>query len=173
MPSRRQSRHTAPMYLAILCSPLYYCWRALLDPPPLRRPAAVVRDRRDVADRLDVDADRLQRANRRLAPCARSLDAHLDAAQAHRLGGVARRDRRLRRRERRPLARPLEADSARARPRHHRALGIGDGDDRVVERGLDVRVAVVHYPLLAALLEGLLLRRPPSRLFSALGRRRR
>ena len=64
--------------------------------------------------------------------------------------------RGLRGRKRRPLARALEANAACARPRDHVALGVGDGDVRVVERGVDMHVAVVHHPLLAALLEGFL-----------------
>src|SRR6185436_8881392 len=50
----------------------------LLNSPPLRRPATVVRDRRDVADRLHVDADRLQRAHGRLAAGARAGDADFE-----------------------------------------------------------------------------------------------
>src|SRR5262249_888210 len=44
------------------------------DPTALRRPAAVVRDRRDVLDRLDFHADGLQGADGRLAPRARPGD---------------------------------------------------------------------------------------------------
>ena len=39
----------------------------------------------------------------------------------------------------RRLARTLETDLARRGPREHVALGVGDRDDRVVERALDVR----------------------------------
>ena len=71
--------------------------------------------------------------------------------------------RGLRRRERRPLARSLEADAAGARPRHHVAFGVGDRHRRVVERGVDVRQPVMDDALLAALLERLLpLSRAPS-----------
>src|SRR4029079_17054982 len=95
---------------------------------------------------------------------ARALHADLDAAHAEGLRRIARGDRRLCCRERSALARPLEADAAGARPGHDRPFRIGDGNDRVVERGLDVRKAVVHDALLAALLERLFLCRP-SRLF--------
>ena len=78
-----------------------------------------MRNRRDVADRLHLEADRLQRADRRLAAGAGALDAHFERAHAEGLGGVAGGDRRLRRRERRALARALEADAAGARPRDH------------------------------------------------------
>src|SRR5262245_13744957 len=106
--------------------------------PPLRGAAAVVRNRGDVADRLHLDADRLQRADRRLPAGPWALDTHLDTAQAVGLGGVAGADRRLRGGKRRPLARTLEANPAGARPRDHVPLGISDRDVRVVERGVNV-----------------------------------
>src|SRR5262245_66168956 len=43
------------------------------------------------------------------------------------------------RRERRALARALESDAPGRRPREDVALGVGDRDDRVVERGVDRR----------------------------------
>src|SRR5262249_6204424 len=48
-----------------------YRHRALLDPAPLGRAAAIVRNRRDVFDRGDLETRGLQRANRRLATRAR------------------------------------------------------------------------------------------------------
>src|SRR5664279_1232983 len=45
------------------------------------------------------------------------------------------------RRERRRLARAFEAGAARRRPGQRVALAIGDGDDRVVERRVDMRNA--------------------------------
>src|SRR3954470_3558555 len=127
-----------------------------LYPPPLGRPAAVVRNRRDVADRFHFEADSLQRTDCRLAAGTRTLDADVERAHADGLRGVAGVQRRLRRRERRALARALEADPAGARPRDDVALGVGDRHGRVVERRVDVRQPVVHDALLAALLEGLL-----------------
>ena len=131
-----------------------------LDPPPLRRTAAVVRDRRDVADRLHLDADvcsariadsrpepgpvTLTSTERR--PMALAALAALMAACVA-ANGV-------------PLRDPLKPMRARARPGDHVALGVGDRHDRVVERGLDVREAAVHDALLAPLLEDLLLRLP-------------
>src|SRR5688572_16517801 len=125
--------------------------------PTLRRTAAVVRDRRDVANRTNFEAGGLQRPDRRLAAGARALDQHVARAHAERLGGVGSAQRRLRGGERRALARTLEADRAGARPRHHRAFGVGDRDQRVVERRLHVHEAVMHDALLTALLERLLL----------------
>src|SRR5258705_9517 len=82
--------------------------RAGLNTAPLRGAASVVRNRRDVADRLHVEADGLQRADCRLAPRAGALHADLEAAHAERLRRVPRGDGRLGGRERRPLARSLE-----------------------------------------------------------------
>src|SRR5580700_11723069 len=82
------------------------------NPPALARPAAIVRDRRHVADRRDGEACRLQRTQRRLATGARPR--HLDLEGAHAvllrlarhvlardLGGIGRR-----------LARALESHGA-------------------------------------------------------------
>src|SRR5262249_25804578 len=91
---------------------------SVLDTPSLGRSASVVRNGRDVADRLHLEPDRLQRANRRLAAGARSLDAHIERPHAYGLGRVAGVERRLRRREWRAFARTLEADAAGARPGH-------------------------------------------------------
>src|SRR6266540_3415723 len=120
------------------------------DPAPLRRAAAVVGGRGHVLDGADLEADGTQRTDRGLAAGAGTLHEHVDLAHAvlHRppagglgghLGGVRRR-----------LARALEADGAGRGPRDHRARRVGDGDDRVVERALDVRVAGGHVLLLLA-----------------------
>ena len=87
-------------------------------------------------------------------------------AQPVGLGGVAGVDRGLGRRERRPLARPLEADAAGARPRDHVAFCVGDRDVRVVERGVNVHVAMMDDALLAALLERLRAASSPLRFSS-------
>src|SRR5437773_12077536 len=58
IPSRRQSRHFASRYRAMA---------RLLHPPPLRRAAPVVRNRRHVADRGDLEAHGLERADGGLA----------------------------------------------------------------------------------------------------------
>src|SRR4051794_34666588 len=183
MPSRRQSRHTGPVYLAIQFDasrqttdfrvltteaapeghPTYDVFNQPavinnrdLDAAALRRTAAVVRDRRDVANRLHLDANRLQGADGGLTARAGPGHANLHGAQPHRLGGVARVDGGLRRGKRRSLARALVADGAGAGPRDDVAFGVGDRHDGVVERRLDVRQPGVHDALLAALLERLL-----------------
>src|SRR5215469_878355 len=111
---------------------------SLLNTPPLRRTASVVRYRRDVADRGDGETHRLERAQRGLATRTRALDFDLERTHAviHRLAarvfggdlrGVWRR-----------LARSLESHGARRRPGNGVALRVGDGDHRVVEGGVDV-----------------------------------
>src|SRR5262245_7976054 len=112
-----------------------------LNAPPLLRADAVVRLRGHVLDAEDLETCRLERADRRLAPGAWAFDEDLDLLQAvlHALPG-ARVGRHLRG-ERRRLARALEAGRAGRLPDDHIALGVGERDDRVVERRLDVRLA--------------------------------
>src|SRR5690606_5526505 len=54
-----------------------------LDPPALRGPAAVMRDRSHVLDGLDLQARSGERLDSRLAAGTRPLDAHVYAAHAH------------------------------------------------------------------------------------------
>src|SRR3954466_8584013 len=111
------------------------------DAPALTRAAAVVRDRRHVADRGDREARRLQRTQRRFAARSGSCHFHLEQPHAvvHRLaGGVLGRDLRG---VRRRLARALEAHGAGRRPGDCIALDVGDGDHRVVEARVHVRDA--------------------------------
>ena len=58
------------------------------------------------------------------------------------LGLVGRRQRSLLRGERRAFARSAESQRPRTRPRQHVAHRVRDGDDGVVERGLDVHQPV-------------------------------
>src|SRR6185437_13504180 len=111
------------------------------DAAALAGTAAVVRDRRHVADRSDVEAGRLDGAQRRFAPGTGAGNLNLKRAQAV-LAGLAHGvlGRHLRR-ERRRFARALETHRAGRRPRDGVALRIGDGNHRVVERRIDVRDA--------------------------------
>src|SRR5450830_710335 len=120
------------------------------DPATLRRAATVVRLRGHVLDRADLEAGGLERTDRGLPARARALDEDVDLLHAvllrttrgslsSELGG-----------ERRRLARALEADLARRGPGDHGTRGVGDGDDGVVERALDVRLAVGDVLLLLA-----------------------
>src|SRR5438270_18802 len=108
-----------------------------LDPAALRRTAAVVRHRRNVADAAHIDTRSSECADRGLAAGAGACNANVDCTQtvvASSVGGV---DRCLLRRERRALTRAAEPKRTRALPRQRIALLVGDGDDRVVERRLD------------------------------------
>src|SRR5687767_4867422 len=109
-----------------------------LDPAPLGRTDAVVRDRGDVADRGDLEADRLQRPKRAFAARSGAFDLDLEGADAMLgglaagvlggdLGGIGSR-----------LAAALEAHHPGARPGNRIALGIGDGDHRIVEARIHV-----------------------------------
>src|SRR5688500_9610175 len=112
-----------------------------LDPSPLPGAAAVVCLRGDVLDAGDLEAGRLERADRGLAARARALHEDLDLLHAlldalagggvgGDLGGEGRR-----------LAGALEAGAAGRLPRDDVALAVRQGHDRVVEAGLDVRLA--------------------------------
>src|SRR5690606_5616341 len=111
--SRRQRRQSAPEYRAIF---FYPCPS---DPATLRRTAPVVRLRRDVGDRADLQASRGERPDSRLPARPGTLDEDVDLAHAvlhgptgSRLGGELGS-------ERGGLARPLEADLAGRGPRDH------------------------------------------------------
>src|SRR4051794_972267 len=147
--SRRQRLQSAPVYLAITS-----------NPPPLWGAAAVVGNWGHVLNGADLEADRLQAPDGGLAAGAGTLHEHVDLAHAVLLRATCGRLGRHLRRERRRLAGALEAHLAGARPGDHVAHGVGDRDDRVVERALDVRVPVGDVLLLFAayLLRGRLLR---------------
>src|SRR5438045_3910242 len=108
------------------------------DAATLGRAHAVVRDRGDVADRGDLEADRLQRPERALAARAGALDLDFERADAMfggLLAGVFRGDLGgIRGR----LAAALEARHPRARPGNRIALRVGDRDHRVVEARIHV-----------------------------------
>src|SRR4051812_43732226 len=120
------------------------------DAPALGRAATVVGGGRDVLDGADLEADRAQGPDRRLAARARALDEDVDLLHAvvHRAtpGGLGGHLRGVRG----GLARALEADGAGRGPRDHRTGRVGDRDDRVVERALDVGFALGDVLLLLA-----------------------
>src|SRR5215208_6817951 len=142
---------------------------ALSDAAPLGRAAAIVGDGGDVLDALDLQAGGLEGADGRLPAGAGTLDEHVDLADAVLLGPTSGLLGRQLGRERGGLARALEADVARRRPRDRVALGVGDGHDRVVEAGLDVGMGVRDVLLLATpgLLGSGLLRWQVSRLLTS------
>src|SRR6478609_10910455 len=111
------------------------------DAATLRRTAAVVCLRGDVLDRADLEACGLERADRGLAAGARTLHEDVDLLDAvlrsltgsglgSHAGGVRGR-----------LAGALEAHATRRCPGDDGAGRVGDRDDRVVERRLDVGLA--------------------------------
>src|ERR1700712_2795138 len=110
-----------------------------------------MRYRGDVADRGDLEADRLQRAQRALAARAGTLDLDLERANAmflRLLAGILGGDLGGIRRRR---AAALEAHHARGRPGDRIALRVGDGDHRIVEAGVHMRDAGGDVLALAAL----------------------
>src|SRR6266581_1201318 len=121
-----------------------------LDAPPLRWPAAVVRNRRDVGDRRDLETRRLQGADGGLAAGSRALDEDLDLLEAVLHRAARRRFGRDLGGKGRALARPLETLAAGAAPGEDVALGVGQRYDGVVEGGLDMRLAHDDVLLLAA-----------------------
>src|SRR4029079_328700 len=134
------------------------------DRAPLGGAAAVVRDGGDVGDRGDLESGRLEGADRLLAAGARTLHVdpalsraaartlHVDLDLAHAVlhrplaGAIGRQRGRVRR----ALAGALEAGHAGGAPADDRAVEVGDRDDRVVERRLDVDVPLGDVLLLAA-----------------------
>src|SRR5450759_4275562 len=110
------------------------------DPASLGRAAAVVRDRRDIGDGTHLEPGDLERPDGLLPTGAWTLDVDLDLAHPvlHRL--ASRALGRERRRVRRALSGALEPGHAGGAPADDRAGGIGDRDDRVVERRLDMNV---------------------------------
>src|SRR6476469_807926 len=112
------------------------------DAALLRRTASVVRDGRHVDDVEDLVADVVERTHGRLTTRTRALDAdfqRLDAVVHRGTTGLLGGDLRS---ERGRLARTAETRAARGRPRERVALAVGDRDDGVVERSVDVRDAV-------------------------------
>src|SRR5882724_11749995 len=101
-----------------------------------------MRQRRDFGDAGYLDAYRIERPHGGLAARTRPLDTHFEIFHATFLRCFASLFGGNLSGEGRALARSLEALAARSRPRQRIALPIGDGDDRVVEGGVNVRDSV-------------------------------
>src|ERR1700754_1066570 len=86
------------------------------DAAALLRTAAVVRHWRHVGDRIDADAERGQRAHRRLAAGAGALDPHVEVLDALVLRSAAGNFGSHLGCERRALARAFEALATAGRP---------------------------------------------------------
>src|SRR5436305_988295 len=145
-PSRRHCLHWGLVSLAMTLESSKKGKKKGLHAAPLARTTAVVGLRGDVLDAGDLQPGGLERADRRLASGTRALDIdlHLLKALLHALasGGVGGDLGG----ERGRLARALEARAPGRFPGQHVALDVGEGDDRVVERGLDVGLA--HWDVL-------------------------
>src|SRR5690348_10262501 len=118
--------------------------RRTLHSSPLRRPASVVRNRRNVADHAHFDSSGCKSADRRFTPRSRTADANIDGAHAMIARLIGRIHRRLLRGERSPFSGTAEAERAGALPRHHLTFIVRDGNDGVVERSLNVREPKRH-----------------------------
>src|SRR5246127_2516692 len=103
----------------------------------LGRTAAVVRHWRNVADASNLDASGCEGADRGFAAGAGTGDAHIDRADAVVAGCGGCTDGGLLRSERCALAGAAEAERAGRFPAERIAHLVGDGDDGVVERGLN------------------------------------
>src|SRR5256885_3890849 len=159
-PSRRHRRQTASRCLANFYSPFPKLSESFLmavissNAAALRRTAAVVRNRRDVADQHDVQSGGSQRAHGGLASGAGTLHPNFHALHPVLVARHARGSQRgLLRGVRRALARALEADRTRRGPAHDAAIRVRDGNLRIVERRRDVHHAVWNNTALALLLE--------------------
>src|SRR5262249_43384221 len=86
----------------------------------------------------EVEAGRLERRDGRLAPGAGALDLDLDLLEAELAGLLGGDLGGALGGERGALAAALEAHRARRGVAQSVAVGVGDGDDGVVERRLDV-----------------------------------
>src|SRR6266516_4893103 len=113
-----------------------------LDAPPLAGAAPVVRDRGDVLDPQDLEPGRGEGPDRGLPAGAGTLHEHVDLRQAMLLRTPGRRLGGQLGGEGRRLPGSLEPHVAGAGPRQRVAVEVGDGDDRVVERRLDVGLTV-------------------------------
>src|SRR5918995_5775003 len=120
------------------------------DAAALGRPASVVRGGRDVLDGADLEADGTQRPDGGLTTRARALDEDVDLLHALVHGATAGGLGSHLGGEGGGLARALEADGAGRGPRDHRTGRVGDRDDGVVERALDVGFALSDVLLLLA-----------------------
>ena len=115
-----------------------------LDASLLARSAAVVRDRRDVFDQLDLQAGGLQRSDRVFAATARAFDANFNFANAELLRLLSTLLSCHLTGERSALATALEPARASAGPAQGLTLGICDGDRGVIEGRVDVGNARNH-----------------------------
>jgi len=109
-----------------------------LDTTTLLRAATVVRNRSHIRNGCDADAQGAQSAHRRFAARARALDLDVEVLDALFHRSTAGHFGSHLSSEGRRLARTLEALATGRSPRQSVALTVGDGDDGVVERSVNV-----------------------------------
>ena len=102
------------------------------DAPLLRWTASVVRQRRDVLDRLDVQAGRMNGSDGAVATRARAFHTNLNFFYAILAGSAGSRLGSTLCREWGALPAALEADRTGTRPAEGVAVGIRDRHERVV-----------------------------------------
>ena len=109
-----------------------------LYPPPFWRTTSVVRNGCNILDKMDLEASRLKGSESRFSSRPRSFDINIDGSKAmlHRLfGGILRSHLGS---KGSALSRSLEALGTGTGPCNHISFFIGNGDDGVVERSLNV-----------------------------------
>src|SRR5512132_32064 len=131
--------------------PLLATGRPPLDATALARPAAVVRHRRHILDPGDLEARGGERTDRGLSARTRALHEHIHPLESVLLRGPGCLLGGELRGERGGLPGPFEAHVPGARPAERVPLLVGDRDDRVVERRLDMGLPVQDVLLLSTL----------------------
>lgn len=99
-------------------------------------------DRGRVADRRNLEPRTGERTDGGLAAGTRTLYVYVDAPQSKIMCLPSRRCRRNLRSIRRVFPAPFEAHFSGACPRYCVAVLVGERDDHVVKRGLDVRLTI-------------------------------
>src|SRR5439155_1739797 len=152
---RRWHRHSR--LCTILCAPAKSGGAANSHAAALRGPAAIVWNRRNVANQHNVQPRGGQGADGGFPSGTRALYTNFHALHAILIARHARGGQRsLLRGVRRALARAFEADRSSRGPAHGAAVQVGDRDLRVVERRSHVHEAVRDHATFALLLEFLL-----------------
>ena len=103
-----------------------------------------MRDRRGVFDGKDIEAVVDERADGGIAAGADALYDHRDVLRAAGLDLFRDRRDHFGRCERRRFLGAGETERTGGCPREHVALGVRDGDDGVVVRGIHVDLALLH-----------------------------
>ena len=101
-------------------------------------PDTVMRHRRTIFYRRNINTRRPERPDGRFPSRSRPLDPRFDTFHAESHDFPRRSRSRLLRCERRALARPLVSELARAAPGNNRAITVRDGYERIIEGRFDM-----------------------------------